>query len=52
VNFIYKYDFDAKGNWIKQIATGTSLEKALTVFGKPDTPYVRSTVTTREITYY
>lgn len=52
VNFVYKYEFDKNGNWIKQIATGTSLEKGLTVFGKPDTPYVRTTVTSREITYF
>jgi hypothetical protein len=52
VNFVYKYEFDGKGNWIRRIATGTSLQKGLTVFGKPDTPYVRSTITTREITYF
>ena len=52
VNFVYRYEFDAKGNWIKRIATGTSIEKGLTVFGKPAVPYVRSTVTKREIAYY
>jgi hypothetical protein len=50
--FVYRYEFDSIGNWTKQITTGTSLQKGLTVFGKPDTPYVRSTVTKREITYY
>ena len=49
---VYRYEFDEKGNWIKQIAKGTSMEKGLDVFGKPPTPYVRTTVTTREITYY
>jgi hypothetical protein len=52
VRFVYKYEFDAKGNWTKQIATGTSKENGLDVFGKPATPYVRTTVTNREITYY
>ena len=51
-SFTYKYEFDSHGNWTKQIATGTSLEKGLTVFGTPPTPYVRSSVTTREISYY
>ena len=50
--FTYRYELDSIGNWTKQIATGTSLQKGLTVFGKPDTPYVRSTVTKRSIAYY
>jgi antitoxin component YwqK of YwqJK toxin-antitoxin module len=50
--FVYKYEFDGRGNWIKRTATGTSLENGLTVFGKPGEPYVRTTLTTREITYY
>lgn len=48
----YKYKLDSPGNWIEQIANCTSLEKGLTVFGHKPIPYVRSTVTTREITYY
>jgi len=51
-SFIYKYEFDSHGNWTKRIATGTSLEKGLTVFGHTPTPYVRTTVTTRQISYF
>lgn len=52
VTFVYSYEFDVKGNWIKQIARGTSKENGLDVFGKPATPYVRTTVTTRKIVYF
>ena len=52
VNFVYKYEFDTRGNWIKRVSTGTTLEKGQDVFGMKPTPYVRSTVTVREITYY
>lgn len=52
VTFAYSYEYDAKGNWIKQTATGTSKENGLDVFGKPATPYVRTTVTTRQIVYF
>jgi hypothetical protein len=50
--FVYKYEFDDRGNWIKRTAAGTSMEHGPTVFGKPPTPYVRTTLTTREIVYY
>jgi hypothetical protein len=50
--FVYKYEDDSHGNWVKRIATGTNLENGLTVFGGKPIPYVRITVTTREITYY
>jgi len=51
--FVYRYEFDSFGNWTKSIATSTSIQKGLDVFGKPDnTPYIRTTVTKREITYY
>ena len=52
VAFVYGYESDARGNWIKRIATGTSKEDGSDVFGKPATPYVRTTVTTRKITYF
>jgi antitoxin component YwqK of YwqJK toxin-antitoxin module len=52
VTFVYSYEYDAKGNWIKRTATGTSRENGLDVFGKPAVPYVRSTVTTRQIVYF
>jgi hypothetical protein len=50
--FVYRYEFDSFGNWTKSIATSTGLQKGPTVFGKPDTPYIRTTVTKREIVYY
>jgi hypothetical protein len=50
--FIYRYEYDSRGNWIKQIAVGTSKEDGVDVFGKPAPPYVRTTVTTRVVTYY
>ncbi len=52
VTYVYCYEYDERGNWIKQVATGTSKEDGLDVFGKPATPYVRTTVTTRKITYF
>ena len=52
VKFVYSYEYDARGNWVKRIATGTSKEDGLTVFGKPATAYVRTTVTTRKIEYF
>ena len=52
VTFVYSYEFDAKGNWIKQIARGTSKENGLDVFGKPAAPYIRTVVTTRKIVYF
>jgi hypothetical protein len=52
VTFLYSYEFDSRGNWIKRVAKGTSKEDGLDVFGKPATPYVRTTVTTRKIAYY
>ncbi|MGE3467982.1 MAG: hypothetical protein AB7J13_13755 [Pyrinomonadaceae bacterium] len=52
VTFVYKYEFDATGNWITRIATGMSLEKGLTVFGDQPTPYFRTTVETRKIRYF
>ena len=52
VMFVYSYEYDEEGNWIKQIATRTSKENGLDVFGKPATPYVRTTVTTRKIVYF
>ena len=52
VNFVYQYKFDSLGNWTKRIATGTSLEKGLTVFGDTPTPYIRTTFTTRSLSYY
>lgn len=48
--FIYSYEFDPKGNWIKKTATSTMKEEK-PLFGN-GTPYVRTTVTTREIIYY
>ena len=52
VSFVYQYKFDSRGNWTKRIATGTSLEKGLTVFGHKPTPYIRTTVTNRSLSYY
>lgn len=52
VSFSYNYEFDLRGNWTKRIARGTSLEKGSTVFGNKPTPYIRTTVTSREINYY
>lgn len=52
VTFVYGYEYDGRGNWIKRMATGTSKEDGLDVFGKPATPYVRTTVTTRKIEYF
>jgi len=48
----YKYENDAKGNWIKRVQTASNIENGLTVFGYKPEPYVRITVTTREITYF
>jgi len=52
VTFVYNYEYDTRGNWVKQIAKGTSKEDGLNVFGKPATPYLRTTITTRKITYF
>jgi hypothetical protein len=32
--FVYRYEFDSFGNWTKSIATSTSIQKGLDVFGK------------------
>lgn len=52
VNFKHNYEFDSHGNWTKRISTGSSLVKGLDVFGQTPTPYVRTTVTTRQISYH
>ena len=52
VTFTYSYEFDAQGNWIKRTAKATTDVEGLDVFGEPATPYVRTTITSRKITYF
>jgi hypothetical protein len=47
VRFVYTYEYDSQGNWIKQIATVNHQSKL-----SPTEPYERKTVIIREITYY
>lgn len=50
--FVYKYVFDPRGNWIKKTSTGTSIDSGkFSTSGKSE-PYIRTQITTREITYY
>jgi hypothetical protein len=50
--FVYKYEFDAKGNWIKKTAASTTKDDKPLFPGGSSKPYTRTTVTTRELTYY
>jgi hypothetical protein len=50
--FVYKYEFDAKGNWIKKTAESTTKAGKPLFSGESSKPYIRTTVTTREIIYY
>jgi hypothetical protein len=50
--FVYEYLFDPRGNWIKQTSTGTSKDSGKFSTSVKSEPYVRTKVTTREITYY
>lgn len=45
--FVYTYEYDPNGNWIKQTAAITDLQKS-----GESKPSERKTVLTREITYY
>lgn len=47
----YKYEFDARGNWVKRYDKSTMVTDPRFSIGSND-PYVRNETTTREITYY
>lgn len=45
--YTYTYEYDSRGNWIKQFGTSTAQPKTF-----EDKPHIRKTVISRKITYY
>ncbi len=47
LKFVYTYEYDSQGNWVKQISNAISKSKLSQI-----EPFERKTVISREITYY